>query len=71
MLFKTLKEAQIDHVEIERSQKTIDLFIYCGQPALIIGKEQEGLKKLTLAINKIVGRKIKVNINVIQYNNVC
>ena len=71
MLFKTLKEAQIDNIQIERDQKSITLFIYCGQPALIIGKEQEGIKKLSLAINKIVGRKIKVNINALQYNNVC
>ena len=71
MIIKDCKEAQVDRIEIERSQKSIDLFIYCGQPALIIGKEQEGLKKLELAINKIVGRKIKVHINVLQYNNVC
>ena len=71
MIFKNLKEAQIDHIEIERGQKNIDLFIYCGQQAVIIGKEQEGLKKLELAINQIVGRKIKVHVNVIQYNNVC
>ena len=68
---KNYPTAQIDHVEIERTQSTIDLFIYCGQPGALIGKEGENLKKLTLDINKIVGRKIKVNPNVIQYANTC
>ena len=66
---KNYPTAQIDRVEIERTQSTIDLFIYCGQPGVLIGKEGENLKKLILDINKIVGRKIKVNPNVIQYTN--
>jgi len=57
-------------VEIERTQSTIDLFVYCGQPGVILGKEGENLKKLVLDINKIVGRKIKVNPNILQYINV-
>ena len=36
---KNYPTAQIDHVEIERTQSTIDLFIYCGQPGALIGKE--------------------------------
>ncbi|WEK82906.1 MAG: 30S ribosomal protein S3 [Mycoplasma sp.] len=69
LIFKDFKQAQIDHIEIERTQTSIDLFIYCGQPGLVLGKENETLNKLTLTINKIVGRKIKVNINVVRYNN--
>lgn len=67
--FKNYRTAQIDRIEIERTQTTINLFIYCGQVGLILGKESANLKPLTLAINKIVGRKIKVNINVMQYEN--
>ena len=68
---KNYPTAQIDRVEIERTQSTIDLFIHCGQPGVLIGKEGENLKKLVLDINKIVGRKIKVNPNILQYNNTC
>ncbi len=68
--FKNYSSAKIDHVEIERTQSTIDLFVYCGQPGVILGKEGENLKKLVLDINKIVGRKIKVNPNILQYINV-
>ena len=70
MFYKDYKNSQIDRIEIERTVKTIDLFIYCGQPGVIIGKDGENIKKLTLAINKIVGRQIKVNINAILYENV-
>lgn len=69
-IFKNYKNAQIDHIEIERTQNSIDLFIYCGQTGLILGKENENLKKLSFQIGKIVGRKIKVNINAIRHNNV-
>lgn len=67
--FKNYRAAQIDRIEIERTQSTMNLFVYCGQVGLILGKEGSNLKPLILAINKIVGRKIKVNINVIQYEN--
>lgn len=68
-LFNTYRTSQIDRVEIERTQSTIDLFVYCGQPGIILGKDGENLKKLVFDINRIVGRKIKVNVNVLQYIN--
>ena len=68
-LFNTCRTSQIDRVEIERTQSTIDLFVYCGQPGIILGKDGENLKKLVFDINRIVGRKIKVNVNVLQYIN--
>ena len=67
--FKNYPLAQIDRIEIERTQSSFDLFVYCGQPGVIIGKDGENLKKLVLDINKIVGRKIKVNPNILQYAN--
>lgn len=70
LIFKDYRAAQIDRIEIERTQSTIVVFIYCGQTGIILGKEGAELKVLTLKINKIVGRKIKVHINVLQYENV-
>lgn len=70
MIFKDYHDAQIDRIEIERTQGSFVVFIYCGQVGVILGKEGAGVKELTLKINKIVGRKIKVNINVLQYENV-
>ncbi len=67
---KSFKAAQIVKTEIERTQNTINIFITCGQPALILGKENEILKTATHEVNKIVGRKIKVDIKVLAYPNV-
>lgn len=69
-LFKTYKTAQIVRVEIERTAKTIDVFCHAGQPGLIIGKEGANVPTITKEINKIVGRKIKVNFNVLIYENI-
>lgn len=55
--------------EIERTEKTIYIFVYVGQPGGVIGKDGTNIPIITKAINKIVGRKIKVNVNVIPYEN--
>ena len=68
-IFSTFKTAQVINVEIERTQKNVDVFVTCGQPGLIIGKEGSNIPVVTLAINKIVGRKTKVNFNVISHGN--
>ncbi len=68
-VLSTYKTAQIVNVEIERTQKNVDVFVTCGQPGLIIGKEGANIPVVTLAINKIVGRKTKVNVNVIAHGN--
>jgi small subunit ribosomal protein S3 len=56
--------------EIERTPKQIHLFVYVGQPGGVIGKDGTNIPVITKAINLIVGRKIKVNVNVIAYENV-
>lgn len=68
-VLNTYKQAQVANVEIERTQKNVDVYITCGQPGIIIGKDGTNIPVATLAINKIVGRKTKVNINVIAHNN--
>jgi small subunit ribosomal protein S3 len=55
--------------EIERTDKTVNIFVYTGQPGGVIGKEGTNVPVMTKAINMIVGRKIKVNINVIAHEN--
>lgn len=62
---KVCKAAQIANVEIERQQNVIDIFIHCSQPGIVLGKEMANLKILKRQINYIVGRKTKVNVNVL------
>jgi ribosomal protein S3 len=57
-------------VEIERTAKAIDVFCHAGQPGLIIGKDGVNIPIVIKEINKIAGRKIKVNFNVIAYENI-
>ena len=68
-LINKYKNAKIDHIEIERIQGAINLFIHCSQPGVILGNENSELKNVTLLINKIVGRNVKVKINVIPLEN--
>ena len=68
-LIKNYKNAKIDHIEIERMQQIITVFVYCSQPGIILGNENSELSKVILMINKIVGRNIKVNVNVIALEN--
>lgn len=67
---KTYKTAQIVETEIERNQKEIWVTVHAGQPGLILGDKNSNEKKDVLAINKIVGRKIKVHFSVLNYENV-
>lgn len=62
--FSKYKNAKIDHIEIERDQSSISIFVYCVLPGVIFGTENSELKNATLAVNKIVGRSIKVKLNI-------
>lgn len=64
-IFKVCKAAQVSQIEIERQQKRLDIYIHCSQPGIVLGKEMANLKTLKLQINYIVGRKTKININVL------
>lgn len=61
---KQYAQSQVVRTEIERTQTRIDVYVYVGQPGVVLGKESENLPKIKLAINKIVGRNIKVNLTV-------
>jgi len=67
---KKYNAAQIVETEIERTQNKITVNVKAGQPVLITGAENANLKDNVLAINKIVGRKINVTLNVIPFENV-
>lgn len=64
-LIKKFKSAQISNIEIERQQNKIDLFIHCSQPGIMLGKEMSTLKIVKKDVSLIVGRKTKVNVNVL------
>lgn len=61
--------AKIDRIEIERDQSSITLYVYCVQPGVIFGTENSELKNAILNVNKIVGRNVKVKINIINVDS--
>ena len=66
LIFKKYKNALVDHIEIERSKNSISLFVFVGQPGLIVGSEGSELKKLISDIQRTIikDKKIKVLVNV-------
>ncbi len=68
-LINKYKSANIDRIEIERTQSEIFLFIYAAQPGVLLGEQGANLTKIKLLVNKIVGRKITVHIEVITIQN--
>lgn len=60
------KNAGIDHVEIERDQQRVNVYVYAVQSGLLIGTEASEKKLIELAINKIVGRKQLVSLKVVE-----
>lgn len=62
-------EANISHIEIERSQNGIDIFVYASQVIVIVGNQGSSLPAIIKEINKIVGRHVKVDITVSEVGN--
>lgn len=61
-----LKEALVDHIEIERSRQEIRLVIHSAKPGVIIGRGGAGIEDLTQKLKKVFfrGRRIKMSVNV-------
>jgi small subunit ribosomal protein S3 len=66
LILKSLREALIDRVEIERARGEIRIVIYSAKPGIIIGRAGAGIEDLTKKIKKLYfrGRRIKLSINV-------
>lgn len=65
-LKKQLKEALVDHVEIERSRQEIRLNIHSAKPGVIIGRGGTGIEDITKKLREefFRGRRVKMSVNV-------
>jgi len=62
---KTLREAGIDRVEIERNRGEITVNVSAAKPGLIIGRGGSGIEELKKTISrKFLGQGTKVSINI-------
>ena len=69
LLLSKYKDAAISNCEIERNKDSITLFVHASQPIVLLEDNGSAKKTLIHDINLIVGKKIKVNINVIAIPN--
>ena len=61
-LKSALKEAGVPKIEIERDGHRVRVFIHCAKPGLVIGRGGEQIEKYKVALEKMVGMPVVVNV---------
>ncbi len=61
-LKKTLYGAGVPKIEIERSNDVVTIYLHCARPGMVIGKGGEQIEQYRLAVEKMIGKKVKLNI---------
>ena len=65
-LKKTLYSAGVPRIEIERSgagtNEVVTIFLHCARPGVVIGKGGEQIERYRLSVEKMIGKKVKLNI---------
>ena len=61
-LKKTLYGAGVPKIEIERSNDIVTIYLHCARPGVVIGKVGEQIEQYRLAVEKMIGKKVKLNI---------
>ena len=57
-----LKEAGIPKIEIERDGHRVRVFIHCAKPGLVIGRGGSEIEKYKVALEKMVGMPVVINV---------
>ena len=57
-----LYEAGVAKIEIERNNGKIKINLWCSRPGVVIGKGGEQIEQYRLAVEKMIGKKVKLNI---------
>ena len=61
-LKKTLYGAGVPKIEIERSNEVVTIFLHGARPGMVIGKGGEQIEQYRLAVEKLIGKKVRLNI---------
>ena len=59
---KSLYGAGVPKIEIERSNDIVTIYLHCARPGVVIGKGGEQIEQYRLAVEKMIGKKVKLNI---------
>lgn len=57
-----LKEAGVPKIEIERDGHRVRVFVHCAKPGLVIGRGGTEIDKYRLALEKMVGMPVALNV---------
>ncbi|MEK7665644.1 MAG: 30S ribosomal protein S3 [Patescibacteria group bacterium] len=65
-LLKKLKEAQVDHIDFERTNQNVTIIVHSAKPGVIIGRAGVGIEDLKKQLlgEFYRGRRVTMNINV-------
>lgn len=58
----TLYSAGVPKIEIERNNDVVTIFLHCARPGMVIGKGGSEIEKYRLAVEKLISKKVKLNI---------
>ena len=61
-LKKTLYGAGVPKIEIERQSDVVTIFMHCARPGMVIGKDGKAIEETRLAVEKMIGKSVKLNI---------
>jgi small subunit ribosomal protein S3 len=72
-LEKTLKDALVSHIEIERSKTDVGhklrVMIFVARPAVVIGQEGKNVQNIKKEIAKLVGKDNEIRVDVVTVEN--
>jgi len=61
-LKKSQYNAGVPRIEIERNADRVIIYLHCAKPGLVIGKGGADIERLRLELEKMVGKKVSLNI---------
>lgn len=65
-LHKSLAQASVSRIQIERPAKNARITVHSARPGVIIGKKGDDVEKLRVALHKIMGVPVHINIEEIR-----
>jgi small subunit ribosomal protein S3 len=78
-LKKKLKEASVDHVEVDRTPRAVTINIHTAKPGFIIGRGGTGVEDLKKELRTLIGKgtarrakkdeKLNLNLNIVEVGN--
>jgi small subunit ribosomal protein S3 len=61
-LKKLLFAAGVSKIEIERSSEAVTIYLHVARPGIVIGKGGEQVEEYRKSVEKLIGKKVKLNI---------